>query len=121
MQSRCLMECQKEELRTQCLIFSPWMEQFKSGLALNEYTNCALRALRAIGMLRFLLDEGCVRELQNVEAVFRQLFQLTETSIKIVSDQLSIVDITLLYPVSLELTLLANMLTKVATCSSIVT
>ncbi|CAN6688271.1 unnamed protein product [Malus baccata var. baccata] len=58
-------------------------------------------------MLRFLLDEGGVRELQIVEAVFRQLFQLTETSIKIVSDQLSIVDITLLYPVSLELTLLA--------------
>ncbi|KAM1425247.1 hypothetical protein ACFXTO_018103 [Malus domestica] len=58
-------------------------------------------------MLRFLLDEGGVRELQIVEAVFRQLCQLTETSIKIVSDQLSIVDITLLYPVSLELTLLA--------------
>ncbi|RXH77252.1 hypothetical protein DVH24_023526 [Malus domestica] len=59
-------------------------------------------------MLRFLLDEGGdLRELQIVEAVFRQLCQLTETSIKIVSDQLSIVDITLLYPVSLELTLLA--------------
>ncbi|KAM1490021.1 hypothetical protein ACFXTO_033207 [Malus domestica] len=50
-------------------------------------------------MLRFLLDEGGdLRELQIVEAVFRQLCQLTETSIKIVSDQLSIVDITLLYP-----------------------
>ncbi|KAM1124049.1 hypothetical protein ACFX14_005470 [Malus domestica] len=75
------------------------MEQFKSGLALNEYTSCALRALRAIRMLRFLFDEGGdLRELQIVEAVFRQLCQLTETSIKIVSDQLSIVDITLLYP-----------------------
>ncbi|KAB2594892.1 hypothetical protein D8674_030342 [Pyrus ussuriensis x Pyrus communis] len=59
-------------------------------------------------MLRFPFDEGGVlRELQIVKDVFRQLCQLTERSIKIVSDQLSIVDITLLSPVSLELSLLA--------------
>ncbi|KAM1911959.1 hypothetical protein ACFX14_000069 [Malus domestica] len=75
------------------------MEQFKSDLAINEYISCALRALRAIQMLRFPFEEGGVlRELKIVEALFRQLCQLTETSIKIVSDQLTIVDITLLSP-----------------------
>ncbi|KAM2196575.1 hypothetical protein ACFX1Q_000078 [Malus domestica] len=50
-------------------------------------------------MLRFPFEEGGVlRELKIVEALFRQLCQLTETSIKIVSDQLTIVDITLLSP-----------------------
>ncbi|CAN6567542.1 unnamed protein product [Malus baccata var. baccata] len=49
------------------------MEQFKSGLAINE----------------FPFEEG---------GVLRELKILTETSIKIVSDQLTIVDITLLSP-----------------------
>ncbi|KAM0958349.1 hypothetical protein EV1_023421 [Malus domestica] len=60
-------------------------------------------------MLSFPFDEGGVlllRDLKIVDAMFKKVCQLTERRIEIVSDRLSIVDITVLSPISLVLTLL---------------